>query len=590
MSCVICFNNFDDDSCKCYNICEEGHTLCLDCFNSLSRPKKCPTCRRTCRSSPILTRINAVKEEEKKEDEEEEDEEEEEEEEEEIPELDDRDVVVLIDTSGSMDGKSGENANDPKRIELVGHMMKILLRFCRKLKKNCIFYEFNSSLTRLKINKNTIEETAYKIIEQMEPQNCTNLGSALMHLHRKCGDNTIYFVLTDGESSDETISAIKEYENVDLHLIAFSQDVKCTLLNQVAECENHTISYVQSIDSLMGYIIPTFVWAMTSRYKKTLSDKDEEIRCEYVRLLEPQVNGSSSKYSINDLIKLVGKPVTPYAKDLKVDTVEDARHGRVYYSFKNNTNWNTFGKFYLKCILHCHKHKIPGNAFDLSLQHYRTEEYEKVYSYLSGEAEKIEFVAFRASQNVRAQVSQQSRARVTKTIQYVDTYRSSSYSDDNDGCIEGNAIISLKNGTKLMKDLQPGDELVEGKVKWIIQIKNLNQGKSFNTYNGLTKSHPVCENGVWKPAEKYSNALVKIMRGDDIVYDVVLDDRKVGHMLVNGIQTAVVGYPVPGMVHPYWGSSKILCDIEQRCPGGGVVNVDGRNFTITNGLVSNIFQ
>ena len=591
MSCVICFNNFNDDSCKCYNICEEGHTLCLECFNRLTRPKKCPTCRKSCRASPILTRINPITPEpavvpnlEQTE-----------EETVTVPptldfELDNRPVVVLIDTSGSMEDKSGDSRTSPQRIELVGHMMKILLRFCRILKKESVFYQFNSSLSRLKIDKNTKEDKACSVIEKMVPNNCTNLGASLGQLYQSFGDNAIYFVLTDGAPSDETADAIKKYDNADLHLIAFSSDVNTELLTQVSQQKNHTISYVQSIDSLMGYIIPIFVWAMTSRYEVTLTDRNEEYRSEYVRMLEPQINGLYSEFSVNDLLELVKRGRTNYAKDLKADTEKNDRHGRVAYSFENSENWHDFGKFYIKCLLHCHKHKIPGNAFDLSLQHYKTPEYEKVYSCLAGEAEKITFVAFRADANVREQVSQQSRARVKQTIRYVDNYRSTSSCDDNDGCITGESIVDLKNGlVTQMKNIRIGEQLEGGTVKWIIRIKNLNNGKPFKAYNGLTRSHPVQENGVWKPASKLTGAKVTEVAGNEIVYDVVLAERDAPNIIVNGLKTAVVGYPVPGMVHPYWGSNKVLDDLERVCPGGGFVDVDGKNFKETDGLVSSIF-
>ena len=304
-------------------------------------------------------------------------------------------------------------------------------------------------------------------------------------------------------------------------------------------------------------------------------------------MLEVQKNGEVYPYNINHLCKLVDEYKSEYAMDLKMDTNANEKHGRIYFSFRRS-NWNNFGKFYIRCILHCHKFKIPGNAFDLSLQHYQTTEYNKVYSCLIGEAEKINFVAFRSKQNVRGIVSQQCSAQVSRTISYVDNYRHSSY-DWDDGCIEGDALILLKNGSKKMSELLVGDELIQGTVKWIIRIKNVNKSKTFNTYNGMTGSHPICENGIWKSAKNHSNPIVKEMSGDTIVYDVVLSERDISHMIVNNIQVAVVGYAVPGMIHPYWGSSKVINDIEIRYPNGGIIDVDGNNFVITDGLVSSIF-
>jgi len=86
-----------------------------------------------------------------------------------------------------------------------------------------------------------------------------------------------------------------------------------------------------------------------------------------------------------------------------------------------------------------------------------------------------------------------------------------------------------------------------------------------------------------------TNAIVSVLDGEEIVYDVAIDDRNVDHMIVNGIKVAVLGYPVKGMVHPFWGSNLVLDELEKHCPGGGLVYVDGRNFKVKDGLVSSIF-
>jgi hypothetical protein len=60
-------------------------------------------------------------------------------------------------------------------------------------------------------------------------------------------------------------------------------------------------------------------------------------------------------------------------------------------------------------------------------------------------------------------------------------------------------------------------------------------------------------------------------------------------MTVNGIETAVVGFPVPGMIHPYWGSNRVVDDVHKKYPNGGFVDVDARLFGYTDGLVSSLF-
>ena len=62
-------------------------------------------------------------------------------------------------------------------------------------------------------------------------------------------------------------------------------------------------------------------------------------------------------------------------------------------------------------------------------------------------------------------------------------------------------------------------------------------------------------------------------------------------MKVNGIEAAVLGFPVPGMVHPYYGNrEKIVSEIEVRCPDGGFVDVDARQFKFSSGLVSSLLS
>ena len=104
----------------------------------------------------------------------------------------------------------------------------------------------------------------------------------------------------------------------------------------------------------------------------------------------------------------------------------------------------------------------------------------------------------------------------------------------------------------------------------------------------MTGSHPVYNsNKGWIKAKYYPGA--KIVYTTDTVYDVILDDATIGSMKVNGIDVAVVGFPVPDMVHPYWGSREIVDDVKLRYPDGGFVDVDARKFKFTNGLVSSLF-
>lgn len=570
-----------------------GHTSCRKCYDQLiSKYKSCPLCKSALHRTPILIRINndqydtassttqqvqttqgqtTVFN---------------------MSTQQNKPIVLLVDTSGSMDESSeiGKSKILPKRIELVVHMMKIMYRFCKELNIKFVPYEFNSTIRKIPISDDMTESTVFSEFERLRSTSCTNLGLALESVYRIYNNNVTYFVFTDGESSDSTDTSVRLFNNANLHLISFSKDVKTQLLDEVSAAgRRHTISYVQDINSLMGYMIPIFIYANTMDSTKELSQNDENLRQEYVRILEPQTTGNSSIFTKEHLIQLLleNKSMnnSPYCNDLIEDTVKNERHGRIHYSFSNKDNWNNFGKFYLKCILHCHKYKIVGNAFDVSVQHYKTEEYQQIYSRLSGKAENIEYVAFTQPAHVRNQTSAESTAKITKTIKYVDTYSGSSSMDD--GCISPDAVITMKDGVKLMKDLKVGDITSTGTVKWIICITDLNGGMPFEMYNGLSKNHPVCIDGYWIPASKQLNS--HIFTTTDVVYDIVLEETNVDHILVNNIKVAAVGYPIPGMIHPYWGSNKVIEDLETHYPGDGYVSVNSSNFKYKNGLLVSLF-
>lgn len=621
--------SYDDHTKQCYNICNNGHSSCLQCYNQLIlNSNLCPICKTRVRAQPLLTRINN----------------------EELPQinLSSLPIVLLADVSGSMNEKSGDS-NSPKRIELLGHMMKIMLRFSKELNKECIMYTFNSSVKKLFSNNDNNEKILYEHIESLVSSSATNLGLALENVYNIYKNNAMYFVFTDGQSSDHTEKAVKLFDDAQLHLLSFSQDVNTKLLMEVSSAGNkHTISYIQDINSLLGYMIPIFIYANTikndgSSYNKELTALDEELRKSYVDILYPQLNGTNNIYKLQDLINVVNKyknnSLTSYPTDLEIDTNENKLHGRIYYSIKDNDKWQNFGKFYLKCIYHCHKYKIPGNAFDASIQHYKTDEYQKIYKMLVGKAEDIPFVSFTENIYERELKSKQANVKVQKTLVLAESYSTaSSWCNDNDGCISGESLILMKkkkekgnenmcenekgniceNGnmcesgdtykdedtcesekknmheeesiynTVEMRNLKIGDETSTGIVKWIIKISNLNYENEFPMYNGLTRKHPICEDDVWKYAEN-SNKNMTISNNIDVVYDIVLSDPNVSHIVVNGTKTAVVGYPIPGMIHPYWGNEKVLIDLEQHCPGGGIVEVDAKNFKRENGHVNSIF-
>lgn len=567
MSCAICLDPYDDgnNDKQCYSICSEGHTVCHECLvNILKHNAACPLCRRALLENPVRVRIGTTVQPTQ------------------VVQKQSR-VVMVVDRSYSMKAASGAQGA-PKRIELAMHMMKIIIACCKKLNLAYTVYTFSDSVELV------ADETIDSQLRQ-RPSGITNLGMALNRVFENHGSTSKYFVFTDGEPSDFFEEAVARYANTQLHLLAFGSDVSVDLLREVMIGQKHTISYIEDVRSLAGYIIPVFVWAMTEK-TAVLDQTDDATRKKFVMMLGSQVSGSTKQYNLRDIVVMLREQqkqsVTTYSRDLETDTAGVSEHSRIEYSFANRKNWNNFGKYYLLHALHCHKYLIPGNSFDPSLRHYRTAEYNTIYEQIAGIPNKIEFVAFMASEEQRDAASQYAAQFVSQSMTYIDSYHPSS---TDEGCIGPDEMVLVRQGMywieKKMEDVKPGEYLLSGKIKWIIRVANLNNGNPIPLYNGVTGSHPVYNGKEWIKA-KHQVARVAYTR--DVVYDVVMEDPTIGSMKVNDIQVAVVGFAVPNMVHPYWGTQKVIDDIRMRYPDGGFVDVDARNFKYTNGTVSSLFS
>ena len=612
-SCAICLNDYDDANLACYIVCNNGHHCCLVCYNGLKLRGKCHECRHNLLTTPIknrliltnstinnsftsgtvtetastmtterpITDIGIFNKEY----------------------VTNKKIVFLLDTSHSMNTSShSTDKNAPKRIEIVGHMAKYLFMYCKILNKECVFYEFNSYTTKMPIHIGLSNEEAFKNIEKLESGGNTMIAEAMYKAFLD-NNNAIYIVLTDGEpsSSESKLNEVLTmFENLSLHFILFGNGANAHILNLFAQNKpNHTISYIENLISLMAYSIPVFVQAITENFSKELSPLEEELRNNYINILAPQIHGSSNKYKLQNLIDLLKSDKfkdLQYAKDLLIDTIDDTNaHGRISHSFTSE-HWTTFGKYYLKCILHCHKYKQVCNNFDVSLNHYKSDAFNNIKFALESLSTEIKYVAFTTKNEYeRKQQEELAKKKVKQSVEYSQTYSYSSSCDDsgsseNDACIGQNELITTVDGYKLMKDLKIGDKLSTGTVKWIIEISNLNNNCDFNLYNGMTASHPVYENNKWVPASQQSNPTITTNKHNDVVYDIVLEERNVSHILVNNVKSAVVGYAIPSMEHPYWGNYKIIEDLQRRCPDGGMIKVDANKFSYINGLVSNIFD
>jgi hypothetical protein len=503
-------------------------------------------------------------------------------------------VVVVLDYSSSMSlsskGEIGRSMNPtreriPTRMEVVCHMAKILYLYCKELGRPIHFYLFNGNLHQLCINTKTSNEQVFAQLEaaMMNPNGGTHIARALSTLYEQWEDEADYFLLTDGEAMDgaQIPAVMYQFQDASFHCMCFSADTKRDLLKDVVSFgeERHTISYIQDMESLMGYMIPIFVHATALRMQasstSTLTAEEEEVRQEYVNMLAPQLNGKRGAVTKEDMLLFVRKqqeehPTSKYIPALVQDTCDTTgKHGRLFYSFSPD-HWKNFGMFYVLTAWHNHKYKIPGNGFDLSLQFYQTPAHIELRNFLRGKAETIPFsLLIPIQEAVPVQVKKQCQERVQKSIERAEEYSSSFWgkSNDNEGCIHPDAAISMADGTtKWMKDLQPGDAVSTGCVRWIMKIQ-LPSNYQTTFYGGLTEHHPVKVDEQWVQARELAVKPMEVKVTE--MYNIVLVEEEMMYVEVNGHRAAVGGVSIPGLEHPFWGTKAVRDLCEYRTPGGG---------------------
>lgn len=577
--CEVCFNLFDDDKRQCFVVCSGDHTLCRTCLDQVkaSGQVSCPLCRQPISLNPRRVRLHQPSQMEKhdpmeldqdpknkdrKEDKEK------------------KDIVIALDISGSMQGQSAESVESPIRLEMAVHMAKIMLAFCRKMSVHkCSVYTFSNTLVKLNIDHHTGIDAANRVLERLRPDAGTSIGVALDNLFRQNGPDACYFVFTDGQPTDDWQAGLSLYANTQLHLTAFSKDTSLVLLNAVAGNPLHTISYIEDVRSIAAYMIPVFVLALTGMRRVEMSSADEECRKMYAAWLRAGVHRQMTRADIGVVMSELAKRhrgvMDTYAGALARDTSGDSMHSRIEIGTLDSARWHAFGKFYNICALQCHEFLIPNNIFDVALEYYRTDAYKEIYLELSTVPDSVRFVAFIATS--RQAESEQSVSRAT---QYVSQGNYGSAGDE--GCIGPDELIGIwRNGLPKfvpMKDVRLSDCILFRNrlvgIKWIIRVHNLEHGRPITLYDGLTVNHPCLDGGKWVPASQIGKE-TKVVPGDTVLYDVVLEDQSVPSMVVNGKSAALVGYPAlcGDSVHPYWGTQAVIHDMEARCPGGGFVDL-----------------
>ena len=257
----------------------------------------------------------------------------------------------------------------------------------------------------------------------------------------------------------------------------------------------------------------------------------------------------------------------------------------------------SFGKFYLPVLLHCHAHKIPGNTFDLSLQHYRTASFDAILYQL-----------IRITEKVPIAMTEEKKEAVQRAVRNARDYnmpRSTDYSYDNswsssmdDGCIDPEAMVEMRDHScKEMQKIKVGDELRVGKVQYILRV---HFRSDVVLYCGLTGSHPMLSDYMnerhfvverkWGRMKNIylPKHLMKTCSGGCVLYDVVTEGRMA--MIVNNHTVATLGMACDPLNHPYYGTEKVVEEIAARAVDG-IVDAYEEDFRYDpNGFISTIFK
>ena len=508
------------------------------------------------------------------------------------------DIVLLLDVSGSMSEPSKANGDNevPSRISLLVHTSKILKKACELYNRKLHIYTYSNScrpivgdLMDIKAGGQTMMDIALKVA---------------LDNH---GKTAIYILVTDGEPTNSIAGVIKTYEGVWLNYILFGSGGDVKITNTISQLhEKNVVAHVQDVRSIIAYTIPMLTYIFCDGKSATLSEADELTRAEFVERISRSYQQSNLGSNIESIKSwLMGLPPTAYILDLLKDLCTDPDHSRISQSVATRKDFETYGKFFLPCAINAHRRKIPFNSYDASLVHYQTPEYQETYLKILDSCKDITYESIEQQQalssgnyaaaNYYASNSASQNRAVSNA--YSSAYNYSTYvsSSDNDGCIAPDAVVTTPDKLTTMNLLKPGDLVATDlkgnydEILYIVKIENLCGTEPIKTYNGLTPHHPVHLKDSWIFAEDAcEQEQARYYPADTVVYDVVL--KTSGTMVVNGCVVACLGYPVPNLVHPYYGTEKVVKEIAERATNG-IVTTKGSNILHdAQGLVVTLFR
>ena len=156
-----------------------------------------------------------------------------------------------------------------------------------------------------------------------------------------------------------------------------------------------------------------------------------------------------------------------------------------------------------------------------------------------------------------------------KKDNYVAPANMGAYYNYGGGCIAGNCVVSMGDGTtKLVRNIQKGDKVMTSngkvsevacvlvtKVNKVIEMVNMHQGLSITPY------HPIKINGEWKFPVTVAPPVKQFVPE---YFNFVLEENSPS-MIVNGVECIGLGHGLTDnevVAHDYLGTAKVIEDLK----------------------------
>ena len=323
-------------------------------------------------------------------------------------------------------------------------------------------------------------------------------------------------------------------------------------------------------------MIPTLKYKTTGGKTVVLTEYEtyegtiDKLRARLYTLIRRGISGNLIPSDIAELSTTMSYYMLPELNAMVKDLNGQVKEGVQYPAFKK------WGKHFLLSLSRAHLRQQCLNFKDPGVQHYGGTKFTEIRDLADD--------AFNALPVPQPTSAQPSLSRPTTMMTYNSQYG---------GCFDGDGVVKLKYGSKLVSNLKKGDELANGsKIVCVVQTQ-LNVAMETCCIDGvyITPWHPVKIGDTWKfPAyitrERY---YIGGSDSDDTrIYNLVLDSEHI--VQINDLQCITLGHGMEGDVvgHKFFGTQAVINDLK-RFEGydeGDVLLFETSTKRGTDGLVS----